>query len=44
MYLVPAEKQGIAWDSLRETIQNDILKEYIAQAENTSSINPISSL
>lgn len=33
MYLVPAEKQGIAWDSLRGTIQNDILKEYIAQKE-----------
>ena len=33
MYLVPAEKQGIAWDSLRGTIQNDTLKEYIAQKE-----------
>ena len=28
-----AEKQGISWDSLRGTIQNDILKEYIAQKE-----------
>ena len=31
MYLVVAEKQGVAWDQLRGTIQNDILKEYIAE-------------
>jgi methylmalonyl-CoA mutase, N-terminal domain len=31
MYLVVAEKQGAAWDKLGGTIQNDILKEYIAQ-------------
>jgi methylmalonyl-CoA mutase N-terminal domain/subunit len=31
MYLVVAEKQGVTWDKLRGTIQNDILKEYIAQ-------------
>ena len=31
MYLVVAEKQGLAWDKLRGTIQNDILKEYIAE-------------
>src|SRR6266481_6804429 len=31
MYLVVAEKQGVSWDKLRGTIQNDILKEYIAQ-------------
>ena len=31
MYLVVAEKQGVGWDKLRGTIQNDILKEYIAQ-------------
>ena len=31
MYLVVAEKQGIDWKKLRGTIQNDILKEYIAQ-------------
>jgi methylmalonyl-CoA mutase N-terminal domain/subunit len=31
MYLVTAEKQGIAWKNLSGTIQNDILKEYIAQ-------------
>jgi methylmalonyl-CoA mutase N-terminal domain/subunit len=33
MYLVVAEKRGIAWNTLRGTIQNDILKEYIAQNE-----------
>jgi methylmalonyl-CoA mutase N-terminal domain/subunit len=31
MYLVVAEKQGVDWSNLRGTIQNDILKEYIAQ-------------
>jgi methylmalonyl-CoA mutase N-terminal domain/subunit len=33
MYLVVAEKQGARWDRLSGTIQNDILKEYIAQKE-----------
>ena len=31
MYLVLAETRGIAWDKLKGTIQNDILKEYIAR-------------
>ena len=31
MYLIVAEKQGVDWRMLRGTIQNDILKEYIAQ-------------
>jgi methylmalonyl-CoA mutase N-terminal domain/subunit len=31
MYLVAAEKRGIGWSRLSGTIQNDILKEYIAQ-------------
>ncbi|MFW9988828.1 MAG: methylmalonyl-CoA mutase [Candidatus Odinarchaeota archaeon] len=31
MYIVAAEKQGHTPDQLRGTIQNDILKEYIAQ-------------
>ncbi|MFW9952441.1 MAG: methylmalonyl-CoA mutase [Candidatus Thorarchaeota archaeon] len=31
MYIVTAEKQGHIADKLRGTIQNDILKEYIAQ-------------
>ncbi len=33
MYIVTAEKQGYRRDQLRGTIQNDILKEYIAQKE-----------
>src|SRR5215475_9058095 len=33
MYLVVAEKQGADWQSLSGTIQNDILKEFIAQKE-----------
>jgi len=33
MYLAVAEKQGVAADRLEGTIQNDILKEYIAQKE-----------
>jgi len=32
MYIVAAEKQGVTMDKLNGTIQNDILKEYIAQA------------
>lgn len=31
MYIAVAEKQGVASDKLRGTIQNDILKEYIAR-------------
>ncbi len=31
MYLAVAEKQGVAFDQLNGTIQNDILKEYIAR-------------
>ncbi|MFC1957134.1 methylmalonyl-CoA mutase [Chloroflexota bacterium] len=31
MYIAAAEKQGVAADSLRGTVQNDILKEYIAR-------------
>ena len=33
MYLVVAEKQGADWRTLSGTIQNDILKEFIAQKE-----------
>jgi methylmalonyl-CoA mutase N-terminal domain/subunit len=31
--LVAAEEQGVDWKNLRGTLQNDILKEYIAQKE-----------
>ncbi len=33
MYLVVAQKQGADWSKLSGTLQNDILKEYIAQKE-----------
>lgn len=33
MYLCVAEKQGVPFEQLRGTLQNDILKEYIAQKE-----------
>jgi len=33
MYLAVARKQGVDWSNVRGTIQNDILKEYIAQKE-----------
>jgi methylmalonyl-CoA mutase, N-terminal domain len=31
MYLIVADKAGIAWDRIGGTIQNDMLKEFIAQ-------------
>jgi methylmalonyl-CoA mutase N-terminal domain/subunit len=33
MYLVVAEQQGVSWERVSGTLQNDILKEYIAQKE-----------
>jgi methylmalonyl-CoA mutase N-terminal domain/subunit len=33
MYLAVAEKQGVDWGLVRGTLQNDILKEFIAQKE-----------
>jgi methylmalonyl-CoA mutase N-terminal domain/subunit len=33
MWLVVAERQGVAWHDLQGTLQTDILKEYIAQKE-----------
>jgi len=40
MYLVVAEKQGADWNKISGTIQNDILKEYIAQKEYIFPPNP----
>ena len=40
MYLVVAEKQGARWDKISGTLQNDILKEYIAQKEWIYPIKP----
>jgi methylmalonyl-CoA mutase N-terminal domain/subunit len=31
LYLVVARRRGIAWSTLRGTVQNDILKEYVAR-------------
>jgi methylmalonyl-CoA mutase N-terminal domain/subunit len=33
MYLAVADRQGVAWDRLGGTMQNDMLKEFIAQKE-----------
>ena len=33
MYLAVADKQGVAWDRIGGTMQNDMLKEFIAQKE-----------
>jgi methylmalonyl-CoA mutase N-terminal domain/subunit len=40
MYLVVAEKQGADWQKISGTLQNDILKEYIAQKEWIYPIRP----
>ena len=31
LYLVAAERRGVGWDKLNGTIQNDVLKEYVAR-------------
>src|ERR1700681_45958 len=31
LYLVAAERRGVTWDKVNGTIQNDILKEYVAR-------------
>jgi len=40
MYLAVAEKQGVDWTMLSGTLQNDILKEYIAHKEYIFPPNP----
>ena len=40
MYLVVAEKQGIPWDQVRGTTQNDILKEYIGRGTWIFPVEP----
>ena len=40
MYIAVAEKQGVAPEKLRGTIQNDILKEYIARGTYVFPVNP----
>jgi methylmalonyl-CoA mutase N-terminal domain/subunit len=39
-YLVVAEEQGVAYEKLGGTLQNDILKEYIAQKEFIFPVEP----
>ena len=41
MYLVVAERQGVAWPRLNGTLQNDILKEFIAQKEYIYPPRPV---
>src|SRR5271166_5987546 len=38
LYLVVAEKQGVAWSELRGTTQNDLMKEFVARG--TSIFHP----
>lgn len=40
MFLVVAEKQGADWNKISGTLQNDILKEYVAQKEWIYPIRP----
>lgn len=42
LYLVVAERQGVAWKDLRGTTQNDLLKEFVARG--TSIFHPEVSL
>ena len=38
LYLVVAEKQGVSWEQLRGTTQNDLMKEFVARG--TSIFHP----
>ncbi len=40
MYLVVAEKQGVLWNKIRGTTQNDILKEYIGRGTWIFPVQP----
>jgi methylmalonyl-CoA mutase N-terminal domain/subunit len=40
MYLVVAEKQGVAWDRVVTTPQNDILKEFVARGTWVYPVEP----
>ncbi len=40
MYIAVAEKQGVSADQLKGTIQNDILKEYVARGTYIFPVNP----
>ena len=40
MYLVVAEEQGVAWERLSGTVQNDLLKEYVARGTYIYPVRP----
>jgi methylmalonyl-CoA mutase N-terminal domain/subunit len=40
MYLAMADKQGVGWDRIGGTMQNDMLKEFIAQKEWICPVEP----
>ncbi len=40
LYLCVADKQGVPWSKLRGTVQNDILKEYIARGTYIYPVGP----
>jgi methylmalonyl-CoA mutase N-terminal domain/subunit len=40
LYLCVADKQGVSWKKLRGTVQNDILKEYIARGTYIYPVEP----
>ncbi len=40
MYLVVAEEQGVGWDKVSGTVQNDLLKEYVARGTYIYPVRP----
>src|SRR2546428_8892954 len=40
LYLAVAEKQGVPWEKVSGTVQNDVLKEYIARGRSISPPAP----
>jgi len=40
MYLVVAEEQGVSWDRVSGTVQNDLLKEYVARGTYIYPVRP----
>jgi methylmalonyl-CoA mutase, N-terminal domain len=40
MYLVVAEEQGVGWDRVSGTVQNDLLKEYVARGTYIYPVRP----
>ncbi len=40
MYLVVAEEQGVSWEEVSGTVQNDLLKEYVARGTYIYPVRP----